>query len=219
MKWRRFEIGCDHGFDLWPSGLSIHAASRASSRSYAGNLRVESLVDPVGVESERPRFSWTFESTDPNARGLSQTAYQVIVASSAELLSKDQGDAWDSGRVSSNSYIQIEYAGKASLLACYVLLESANVGPGGVESNWSKPANWTTALLKKSDWEAKWIAAEADGPSQTPAIENVDSLRNPAKPMPIFRRDFELKGQIRSAVVYVSGLGQYELHLNGKNVD
>ena len=119
---------------------------------------------------------------------------------------------------SSTSYIQIEYAGKPLSSHTGYFWKVRTWDQEGVASNWSKPANWTTALLAKADWKAKWIAAEVDGPSQTPAIEHVDSLKNPAKPMPIFRRDFELKAQVRSAVVYVSGLGQYELRLNGKNV-
>ena len=119
---------------------------------------------------------------------------------------------------SSTSYIQIEYAGKPLSSHTGYFWKVRTWDQEDVASNWSKPANWTTALLAKADWKAKWIAAEVDGPSQTPAIEHVDSLKNPAKPMPIFRRDFELKAPIRSAVVYVSGLGQYELRLNGKNV-
>ncbi len=182
------------------------------------NLRVESLNSPVGVDNERPRLSWTFESTDPNARDLSQTAYRVIVATSSDLLAKDRGDVWDSGQISSPNYIQIEYAGRPLNSHAKYFWKVRTWDQDGVASNWSKPAAWTTALLEKSDWQAKWIAAEADGPSQTPAIENVGALNNPAKPLPLFRRDFELKGTVRSAVVYVSGLGQYELHLNGKNV-
>jgi alpha-L-rhamnosidase len=204
----------------WASGLSLPEASASGHLSVLVpvNLRVESLDDPVGVDSARPRFSWTFESADTNARALSQTAYQVLVASSPELLSKDQGDAWDSGRISSTSYIQIEFAGKPLLSHTKYFWKVRTWDQKGTESNWSKSATWTAALLSRSDWKAKWIAAEVDGPSQTPAIEHVNSLENPGKPLPIFRRDFEIKGTIRSAVVAVSGLGQYELRLNGKDV-
>jgi len=182
------------------------------------DLRVESLSAPVGVDSQRPRFSWRFESTDSNARGLSQTAYQVIVATSPESLNRGHADVWDSGRITSAIYIQIEYSGHPLSSHAKYFWKVRTWDQEGIASSWSKPASWTTALLTKSDLKAKWIAAEADGLSQTPAIEHVDALNNAAKPLPIFRRDFELKGTIRSAVVYVSGLGQYELRLNGKNV-
>ena len=218
MTCKRFATVVIAGLIYLACVFGMHAATARSSVLVPAKLRVESLDCPVGVDSGQPRFSWTFESKDPNARALSQTAYQVIVASSPELLSKDQGDLWDSSRVSSTSYIQIEYAGKALLSHTTYFWKVRTWDQGGSESNWSKSANWTTALLKKSDWEAKWIAAEVDGPSQTPAIEHVDTIHNPAKPLPLFRKDFELKGSIRSAVVYVSGLGQYELHLNGSNV-
>ena len=36
----------------------------------------------------------------------------MLVASTPELLAKDQGDLWDSGKVVSDQSIQVEYAGK-----------------------------------------------------------------------------------------------------------
>jgi alpha-L-rhamnosidase len=36
----------------------------------------------------------------------------VLVASSPDLLAKDQGDLWDSKKVASDQSIQVEYAGK-----------------------------------------------------------------------------------------------------------
>jgi alpha-L-rhamnosidase len=183
------------------------------------NLRVEALSDPVGVDNDRPRLSWTFESLTPHARGLTQTSYQIIVASTPDLLAHGQGDVWDSGRTSSSEYIQVVFSGRPLASHAKYFWKVRTWDQDGVISKWSKPATWTSALLSKSDWKAKWIAAEPDGPSQTPAIEHVDSLINAAKPLPIFRRSFEIKAAaIRSAVVYVSGLGQYELRLNGKNV-
>src|SRR4051794_16010 len=97
MKWKRSASVVITTLFPLTSGLSTCGATARSSVLEPINLRVESLSTPVGIESDRPRFSWTFEATDPNARAMSQTAYRVIVASSAELLNKDRGDAWDSG--------------------------------------------------------------------------------------------------------------------------
>ena len=36
----------------------------------------------------------------------------MLVVSTPELLAKDQGDLWDSGKVASDESIQVEYAGK-----------------------------------------------------------------------------------------------------------
>ena len=57
-------------------------------------LRCEYLVDPLGIDSPHPRLSWEMISSQRNDR---QTAYQLIVASSKEMLDGDKGDLWDSG--------------------------------------------------------------------------------------------------------------------------
>ena len=207
---------------LAPPKAQTLATGRESGAAFSvltpERLRIESLEDPIGVDSERPRLSWKLASRKPDARGLSQSAYQVLVASAAELLNNNQGDVWNSGRISSTHFVLIEYAGKPLRSHTTYFWKLRTWDQDGTPSKWSMPARWTTALLSASDWNAKWIAADLDGPSQTPAIENIGGLNNAAKPLPIFRRDFELKGAIRSAVIYVSGLGQYELRLNGKNV-
>ena len=51
-------------------------------------------------------------------------------------------------------------------------------------------------------WTARWI---------TPDWEEKNIH-------PLLRRDFHLDGEVKSARVYVSGLGLYELELNGKRV-
>src|SRR5512146_436029 len=61
-------------------------------------LRCEYLTDPLGIDIGAPRFSWVLEHSQ---RGEIQTAYQVLVASRRELLSRGHGDVWDSSRVAS----------------------------------------------------------------------------------------------------------------------
>jgi hypothetical protein len=48
---------------------------------------------PVGIDAAKPRLSWTMNAgtQKTEARGQKQTAYQVLVASSPELLAKDRG--------------------------------------------------------------------------------------------------------------------------------
>jgi hypothetical protein len=58
------------------SGTSaIGAATNAPSQ-----LRCEYLENPLGIDVLKPRLSWKLEAS-PEARGLRQTAYQVLVAS------------------------------------------------------------------------------------------------------------------------------------------
>jgi hypothetical protein len=69
-------------------------------------------------------------------------------------------------------------------------------------SAWSKPAHWRQEPV----WKAKWIAAEGEDA----AADN--------RPMPLLRKAVEVHGKVRRAVLYVSGLGQYEFRINGTKV-
>ncbi|HWP41296.1 MAG TPA: hypothetical protein VNL70_10260, partial [Tepidisphaeraceae bacterium] len=82
------------------------------------SLRCEYLVNPLGIDTPRPRLSW--ELADPR-RGARQTAYQIAVAGSLARLGSDQPDLWNSGIVSSDQSIHVEYAGAelASRQRCY----------------------------------------------------------------------------------------------------
>jgi len=72
-------------------------------------LRCESRVEPVGIDETQPRLTWRVASAD---RGQKQTAYRILVASSAAALKQNQGDLWDSGKTASGETVNITYAGK-----------------------------------------------------------------------------------------------------------
>ena len=132
----------------------------------ADKLRCEYLENPCGVEASRPRQGWIV-TTDgrTEARGLRQTAYRILVASSPECLARDQGDLWDSGQVFSEESARIEYAGKplASNGQCFWKVRIWD--QDGRASTWSKPARWTMGLLNPADWEGRWIGAREASPS------------------------------------------------------
>lgn len=72
------------------------------------NLRCEYSTNPIGLDIADPRFSWTIESEQ---RGIIQISYQIIVSSSEERLSTNDGDVWNSGKVFSNASAGIVYCG------------------------------------------------------------------------------------------------------------
>ena len=74
-------------------------------------LTVDYLQDPVGLDHPAPRLSWKLTAARRSARGLRQTAYQILVASSPERLRDNQGDLWDSGRVAPDQALNVVYAG------------------------------------------------------------------------------------------------------------
>ncbi len=159
-------------------------------------MRCDYAVNPLGVDSAHPRLFWTVESKE---RGQQQTAYEILVASSPSLLKHDRGDLWDSGRVASDETIQIPYAGQPLKSSQAVFWKVRVWDANGKVSGWSKPARWTMGLLNPGDWQAKWITYPAT---------NFETL--------LLRRDFTVKPGLKSALINVCGLGQYELTFNGK---
>jgi hypothetical protein len=137
----------------WHTGCAnLHAASEAR----IVDLRCEYVKNPLGVDTTEPHLSWRMESTVP---GQVQTAYQILVASSSDHLSRDNGDLWDSGKVTSDQSIQVEYAGAdlCSNQTCYWKVRVWD--KGGKATDWSEAAQWVMGLLKSEDWKAQWIGS------------------------------------------------------------
>ena len=187
----------------------------AYERTDAGGLEAESLCceyrnNPQGLDETQPRLSWLLDADD--ARDVKQTAYQLLVASSAALLRDDTGDLWDSGKVASEQSIQVTYAGKplASRQACFWKVRVYD--QDGKASPWSAPATWTMGLLQPGDWQCRWI-----GKDETPKDTRLESedRRLPAR---MLRKEFTATKKITRATVYFSGLGLSELYLNGSKV-
>jgi alpha-L-rhamnosidase len=122
------------------------------------NLRCEYRENPLGIEVAKPRLSWVIEVGDqkPEARGQQQTAYQVLVASSEELLEKDQGDLWDSGKVASDESVNCVYGGKPLDSSSYCGWKVRVWDGAGTLSAWSAPARFLTGVRA---WQGKWIGA------------------------------------------------------------
>jgi hypothetical protein len=165
------------------------------------NLRCEYRVEPRGVDVSLPRLSWTLASAE---RAQSQSAYQILVASTPAGLDANQADLWDSGKVASHESGNIPYAGKplASHQRCYWKVRVWD--KGGTPSEWSPAASWSMGIMKAEDWHAAWIAW-----SRTALNSG---------PLPMFRREFTVARKITRATAYVSGLGFFELYLNGRKV-
>ena len=196
-------------------------------------LRCEYRENPLGIDSTAPRLSWIVSTNGSSSRGLRQTAYQILVASTQDKLAADQGDLWDSGRVKSDETIQINYAGRklSQGQACFWKVRVWD--RQGQVSPWSETANWTMGLLGAPELKAKWI-----GPAPQPMIlqdnpnrmemssamwaarkvSEAAKLAKPDDPLPLLRREFNATKPIRRAIISVCGLGQYELRCNGTKV-
>lgn len=123
------------------------------------NLRCELREEPLGVDVPTPDLSFVLKALNAHDRGLKQSAYQIVVASSPILLTKDEGDLWNSGKTASDKMAYITYAGKAlkSSQKCWWKVRVWD--NDGNASSWSPAATWTMGLLKQEDWKASWISA------------------------------------------------------------
>jgi alpha-L-rhamnosidase len=120
-------------------------------------LRVDNLKTPLGIDDLAPMFSWQLR--DP-ARGARQTAYEVLVASRAELLLEDKADVWDSGRIESSESLNVHYAGPAIAASTrsywLVRVWDASGKPyAASDTSW-----WETGLLSQDAWRGQWIGYE-----------------------------------------------------------
>ncbi|MFN8007361.1 MAG: family 78 glycoside hydrolase catalytic domain [Terriglobia bacterium] len=168
---------------------SLQAERAARGPSAPANLRCEYLVNPMGVDVKQPRFSWTLDHTE---RGQKQTALQILVSKSPEL---QTGDQWDSGKAESNDSSQVEYKGKPLLSGQTYYWKVRYWDAQGVVSPYSSVARFDTGLFLPEDWKGSWIGVKNQ-----------------------LRKEFNLSGKVVRARAYVSGLGYYELHLNGQKV-
>lgn len=160
------------------------------------NLATEHLVNPIGIGVAQPRFGWQLSS---DKRNIKQVAYEINVTSSTKSA------AWKSGKVQSDSSVNVLYKGAPLQSGAKYSWQVRVWDNTGAASAWSEPATFQTALLYEADGKAKWI--EAGFPE--------DEVNRPAI---MFRRKFDIGKKIKSATLYVTAHGMYEIQLNGKRV-
>lgn len=187
-------------------------------------LRCEYRTNPTGIDVLSPRLSWQVQS---HQRGQKQTAYQVYVASDAQLLRNDRPDMWDSGKVQSDNTAAIVYAGKPLTSDQAYFWKVRIWDAGGVSSNWSRPAEWSMGLLEPGDWQAEWIGYDIEEkPVPAPDIlrranwiwsdSNANDGIDPGTCY--FRKAFTLPDDwiTRKADCFYTADDFVELHINGK---
>ena len=70
-------------------------------------------------------------------------------------------------------------------------------GDGG---DWATASSWFETAKQEEPWSSQWIAADFDDPET----------------QPLLAKSFTLPGAVKSARAYVSGVGMYELEINGQ---
>jgi alpha-L-rhamnosidase len=209
-------------FILSLSFLVLISCNNSSDSSLSvPTIKCNGMANPEGT-GMIPRFSWIIESA---SRSQEQKAYQLIISSDEKNAGKNNGDIWDSGKNISGSSAWISYNGPQLQTATKYFWKVRVWDKNAKTSHWSTEGFFVTGLFEKKDWSgAKWIGCEdiPDSLLLVPGVHgNGDDLGNLARKrttVPCFRKEFPLTKKISHAYVFVSGLGQYELYLNGSKV-
>jgi len=180
--------------------LFITFNSFAQSATEVNNLRTDYLQNPIGIDKTVPRFSWEIVAT---TRNVNQNAYQIKVSTDKA----GSNEVWNSGKITSDNSVNNKYEGPA-LQPSTRYYWHVDVWSNDKKITSTETAFFETSLLN-SGWDnAQWIKS-----SKT----NQDAMDESGIPM--FRKTFELgKKTVKSAKIYSSALGVYDLFINGKRV-
>ena len=181
--------------------LAITAIMLQSCTNHApqiANPRCEYSVNPIGIDNPQPRFTWHIASDS----AVTQKSCQLQIATTPELLDHAP-DVWQSDILDTQA-MQLVYDGKTALKAHQSYYWKVTVwDTDGHRYDMPKAALFKMAKLNEKDWQAQWIS---------------DGKDKAEKQAPLFRKRFDVSKKIGKAYVYVSGLGYYELYINGKRI-
>ncbi len=187
-------------------------------------LRVDNLKTPLGIDDAAPRFSWQLQD---GARGARQTAYEVMVASRAELLREGKADVWDSGRVASAQSLNVRYAGPALAPSTRYFWRAKVWGAAGKLYPASEDGWWETGLLRQDAWRAGWIgyetaeeAAVRHAPAEWIASPDAKALAAEKGEQQRFayRATVTLEKAVKRAALYATGQDTVAAWVNGGEV-
>lgn len=212
------------------------------------HLRTEALENPIGMDVEKPVFSWTMENGDE--RGVLQTAYEIGVFGDAGHTER----IWSSGRQESDACIDIPYEGDALKASTRYYWRVTVWDNKGNEASSEENAYFETGLLGGGWNGAQWIKATtypgtgdtstgmvsfledfegeghqfSDGTvtvkdgnkmlSVSSTYDETCAMQTVEQGIPLFRKAFVTEGKIRSAKVYATAMGVYDLFINGSRV-
>ena len=171
----------------------------AAVKTEVKELICEYHTNPLGIDIQKPRLSWKIASAEEN---VLQTAYEIKVtdqSAKGKLL-------WTSGKVNSAQSVDVIYDGPALKSMQRVSWQVRVWDNKNKVTAWSATATWEMGILEPESWKASWITLGSE-----PEVKG-------SKPAQYFRKEFTTAKTIKSARVYVTSHGLYQLFLNGKKV-
>lgn len=181
------------------------------------NPRCEYLVNPIGVETKRPLLSWEIQAFEKN---VMQTACRILVADDSLLLANDNGNIWDSKKLKTSDNQQVLPMGLLIKPGIKYYWKVMVWDQKGNQSAFNKISYWRAGLPGAGDWmQAKWIAFNElpDSNRYVPLAHGNGNREWGRRPdiLPLFRKDIEVSKEIKAATVFISGLGHFEMTING----
>ena len=201
-----------------------------------GDLRCEYLTNPVAIDAATPRFSWKLSSAE---RGQMQTAYQLQVTRFSGQGVEDPEVLWDSGEVDSSDSLNILYSGpQLESRTCYLWKVRVWDAKGAV-SHWSELASFGLGILAGDAWTGDWISSNLeifefqkelkklpkfvmdDREGKKKRHDWIMGHTNSIEEAPgvWMRKEIHIARRPVRATALVSGLGFYELYVNGRKSD
>ncbi len=183
-------------------------------------LSCNSQQNPLGVETVQPRFTWQVQAEGFNR---SQSAYQVIVASSQDLLSAKKADVWNSAKVGSTQSNFVPYNGSDLAPTTKYWWAVKIWDEKGKASKWSAPQYFETGLMGDAQWgDSKYMTLAEDKRTSEHRYREYktgkmkEAIMVTSQPVGYFRNVIKADKDIKSARAYICGLGYYELYINGE---
>ncbi|WP_158797702.1 alpha-L-rhamnosidase [Pedobacter sp. L105] len=174
-------------------------SSYAQTSFHPVNLQTEYLVNPIGLDVSKPRFSWKMAD---QRNGAAQTAYQILVATDSAALSNESQVLWNSDWQTSSSSL-VTYSGEPLKPFTKYFWRVAIADQQQHKSAASPIASFETGMMVMKNWNGAWISD----------VSNIN-----LKPAPYFRKTFEEHKKIKSARAYIAAAGLYELYINGEKI-
>ena len=189
--------------------LTLASRKEKATIAEAQELTIsEGFENPLGFYDSTPDFSWKLPVSE---EVLSQSAYQIVVASATDLL-PDNADLWDSEKQESSQSTFIQYDGKVLNSRQKVYWQVKYWNQNKEASKWSEINHFELGLLNNSDWNAKWIGLPTKEEGVLGSQDNV--IHRPQ----YLRKDFKLSNEVASARLFITAKGVFDVAINGKDV-
>jgi len=167
------------------------------------SLSADYLGSPVGIDNPAPKLSWIIQ---PEQGNTMQASYQIRAALSWTDVTKGRKLIWDTKRIKSSQSVHIKYEGEPLKSYQRVYWQVRVEDNHGNKSKWSEAAYFEMGKLSGESWVGEWISAAWEEDTKK------------SMPSPYLRKEFQVAKTVKSARLYVSARGLYQVEINGERI-